>query len=145
MDTTIIRPDWVPMTAVWVNGFWYNCGIRCMDPANVPALPEARRQRMKDMAEATLAKMREGLPAGHYRVNGLIYGPNGKPAIDLPGGHVDDGSHQLGWAEKRAARIAGIQEAIADEQVAYNGLEEAQQFYDEAVARRFQSHDVLRD
>ena len=143
------RPSWVPGSAVWANGQWYLNGIAVdrlgLNPALVKLTPAERDAQYKAADAAQKAKITEGLPPGYYRSGGLIWGRDGKPAHDLPGGYSDDGSWRPGYAERRAERIARIKEAEADERIAIDDLEAAQQFYDEATARRYQSHNTSGD
>lgn len=140
----IARPDWVPDGADWVNGLWYFRGSVVLQiSALMP--PEVRQALLVKEANDREAEARAGLPPGHRRHAGLIYGPDNKVAKDLPGGYIDDGSHRPGYAEKRAARIARIQAAEADKHAAIANLEKATQGWHEAVARSSQASDVLVD
>jgi len=107
-DGDIIRPEWVPLGAVWANGKWYLGQQVCHDPSLVAQTAVDRRQVQIDAANTLLAKTKAGLPAGYYRNAGLIYGRNGKLATDLPGGYIDDGRFEPDHEAKAAARNAQI-------------------------------------
>ena len=144
MDSTDDRPAWVPSHASWVNGLWYVNGKQIFDPGQpAPELAADRRARLIAEDTARLAKTRTGLPTGHYRHCGLIYGPNGKIAVDLPGGYVDDGSWLPGHAEAREARKASMIKAQAAEHKAIAAMEVAIQARHEAAARAFQASNVM--
>lgn len=144
-DGDIIRPEWVPLGAVWANGKWYLGQQVCHDPSLVAQTAVDRRQVQIDAANTLLAKTKAGLPAGYYRNAGLIYGRNGKLATDLPGGYIDDGRFEPDHEAKAAARLAAIEEATADEQIAIDGFLEAQEFLLEAQARRYKAHNAANE
>ena len=148
------RPEGVPAHATWANGLWYVGGVSINRMAGQPTTPEAaasRRAEWQAQQDALAAKQREGLPPGHFRANGLIYKGSGqgavasKVAVELEGGYSDDGRHQPGHAEHRAARVAAIQKANAEEMQAIAEMERATQARHEAAARRSQATDVLVD
>ena len=143
------RPSWVPGSAVWANGQWYLNGIAVdrlgLNPALVKLTPAERDAQYKAADAAQKAKITEGLPPGYYRSGGLIWGRDGKPAHDLPGGYSDDGSHRPGYDAHRAARVAAIKAAAAEQHQAIRELEEATQHKHEADARAHRAHHVSQD
>ena len=148
------RPEGVPAHATWANGLWYVGGVSINRMAGQPVTREiaaVRRDEFEAQQKALAAKQREGLPPGYFRANGLIYKGSGegsvdsKPAFDLKGGYSDDGRHRPGHAEHRAARVAAIQKANAEEMQAIAEMERATQARHEAAARRSQATDVLVD
>lgn len=143
-DDEVVRPDWVPANAQWINGMWY-VNSRPVFPFAIPVPPEVVRAQYIAADQARLEATRAGLPPGYYRHGGVVRDGKGKVASDLPGGYSEDGSHLPGYAEDRAARLAEITEARAVELQAIADLEAAQVRRDEAAARRFRSHNVAVD
>ena len=139
----ITRPDWVPPHATWANGLWHVNGVKIF---NEPARREMTDRERGLAKKAEIAAeydrqhkaLTEGLEPGQYRAGGMVYA-KGKPV------RPDDQSWRPGYAEARDKRIAAIKEAIADEQVAIDDLAAAQEFYDEATARRYRAHNVVED
>lgn len=144
MDTTdeIVRPDWVPAHAVWVNGLWHVNGVKIYNEPPHPQLTDRERgERDKARHAAEYEKqqriLREGLEPGQYRHGGLIYGRDAK--VIGP----DDQSWRPDHAEKREARRAKIVASAAEQQKAITALERATQKKLEADARAFQAHNVM--
>lgn len=146
LEDEIERPAWAPAGAEWVNGLWMANGRVCPAPNTPPPMPpEVRQAILTAEADRLTARSKEGLPAGHFRHGGLIRGPNGQTATRLPGGYIDDGSHLPGYKEKRAARIALIQETQAKLREAIDEFEAAKLRMEEAQAAAFRASNVVVD
>lgn len=106
----------------------------------------AQKTEIAAAYEAALEKRTRGLRPNEFRDGGLIrVGSTGKVDAGREGGYVDDSSWLSDYAEKRTARRAAILKTQEDERIAIEGLIEATEFYEEAVARRFKSHDVVSE
>lgn len=145
MDTTedIVRPDWVPANAVWVNGLWHVNGVKVFNVERPQMTDRERGEAQKALHAAEYEKqqriLREGLEPGQYRHGGLIYGRDAKVV------GPDDQSWRPDHAEKREARRAEIVKTAAEQQRAIQALDRAQLAKDKADAKAFQSHNVLTE
>lgn len=151
IDDGVLRPAWVPAHAICLNGLWSvpvavgNYHALPIPGSAPPMPPEVRRAILTAEVDAATARAKEGLPPGHYRHGGLIYGPDTKVAVNLSGGYIDDGSRRPGYAEKRAARIALITEKRAAHQQAIDEFEAAKLRMEEAEAEAFHAYNVLTE